>query len=105
MGNNKEIVEVLTIIDEKNKIYYTEYQLFDKDSKEKKQALLDMIHLKEEAKRKGYTIIKRDNGISPTLYNEKENQDYSTRVMDDFLNNLDNIMNQNENQEFNKRKI
>lgn len=28
MEENKEIVEVLTIIDEKNKIYYTEYQLF-----------------------------------------------------------------------------
>ena len=101
MEDNKEIVEDLTIIDEKNKIYYTEYQLFDKDSQEKQQAMLDMIHLKEEAKRKGYTIIKRDNGINF----KEENINYSSRVMDDFLNNLDNIMSQTENQESVKRKI
>ena len=105
MEDNKEIVEVLTIIDEKNKIYYIEYQLFDKNSIEKQQAMLDMVHLKEEAKRKGYTIIKRDNGISPTIYNENENLNYSSRVMDDFLNNLDDLMNQNDNKESSKRKI
>lgn len=74
---------------------------FYKDSQEKQQAMLDMIHLKEEAKWKGHTIIKRDNGINF----KEESVNYSSRVMDDFLNNLDNIMSQTENQESAKRKI
>ena len=90
MNNNKELVEVLKIIDDKNKIYYTEYQLFDKDSKEKDQAWHDAMNLNMEAAKKGYKIVK----INHDLGTDKKENDYSKKENDDLLHNLDDIMNQ-----------
>lgn len=98
----KEIVEVLTIIDEKNKIFYVEYELFDKDSSEKYQAIVDMIHLKAEAQRIGYTIVRRENGLDPTFYNENGDIN-SNEDIDYLLKFIDGIMSSSEIKEPKKR--
>ena len=85
MDNN--IVEVVTVIDDDNKIYYTEYIVFN-DENERNSARLEMIHYRQKAKYNGNKIIRIENGIKGTL-----NTDYSEQVIDNFINSLDSMMN------------
>lgn len=59
-------VEVLVIIDDTNKIYYTEDKTFAANDREAiNQALSDYAKLVLEAQVNGYQIIKREKKITP----------------------------------------
>lgn len=76
-----QTVEVLVVIDDANKIYYTEDKNFAaNDRKAIELAMTEYYNLVLEARMEGYQIIKRDKNITPiddgmmTTIDEKINE-------------------------------
>ncbi len=60
-----ESVDVLVLIDDVNKIYYTEQKEFGAGSEEAKLARLKYLALLKKAKENGYQVIRREKNITP----------------------------------------
>lgn len=71
-------VEVLVVIDDVNKIYYTEDKHFALNNTEAiNQAVNDYTKLVLQAQLNGYQIIKREKNITPT--NDEKTNEISER--------------------------